>query len=62
MAFRKHNKTYSIGDWVITTKDHKNCYGVMEAGTKVQIMDIGERGYDIQDEDGNLVTEIGYVI
>lgn len=61
MAFRKHNKTYSIGDWVITTKDHKNYYGVMETGTKVQIMDIGEHGYAIQDEYGNLITEV-YII
>jgi len=61
MAFIK-NKTPKIGDWVITTREFSNCAGTMEIDTRVKIIDIGERGYDIVDEEGNRVLEIGWII
>lgn len=57
------NETPKIGDWVITTKDHESLRGTMLKGSKVQIIDIDwMRGYAIQDEEGNRVVEIGWII
>ena len=61
MAFIK-NKTPNIGDWIIIKKTHTNFAGTMEVGTKVQIIGIGIRGYDIQDDEGNIVREIGWEV
>lgn len=49
-----------IGEWTVTKTAHSNYFGTMEIGTKVQIMDVTEKGYSIQDEDGNLITGIGW--
>lgn len=62
MAFVKKENSHKIGDWVITQKNHENMFGTMENGTKVQVMDITNKGYSIQDEDGNLITECGWVL
>lgn len=52
-----------VGQWTITTKYHRNRYGTMFPGTKVMIMDVKPNGgYSIQDEDGNLITNIGWGI
>ena len=61
MAFIKHN-TPDVGDWVTTKMTHTNCAGTMEVSTRVQIIGIGIRGYDIQDDEGNIVREIGWEI
>ena len=64
MAFIKFQPSSpKIGDTVITTKVHKCMKGYFEIGTKVKIIDINpELGYDIEDEYGNKVIEIGFVI
>ena len=61
MAFIKHN-TPEVGDWVVTKKIHTNFVGTMEVGTKVKIIGVSIRGYDVVDAEGNVVREIGWEI
>lgn len=61
MSFVKHN-TINIGDTVKTTVKHENFAGYFEEGTLVKVINISERGYDIEDMDGNRILEIGWVI
>ena len=61
MAFIK-NKTPNIGDWVTTTRTYTNCAGTMVVGTEVKIIGVGMRGYDIEDDEGNIVREIGWEV
>lgn len=61
MAYIKNN-TYKIGDWVPTTRVHESMAGKFTKGSLVKIADIGERGYSIEDENGNRVVEIGWEI
>lgn len=61
MAYIKNN-TYEIGDWVLTTRVHESMAGKFTKGSLVKITDIGERGYSIEDEEGNRVLEIGWII
>ena len=56
-------KVNEIGDWVITKKRHEFMAGVLTKGSKVKIIDIDPiRGYDIEDEHGNKMYEIGWEI
>lgn len=61
MAFIKHS-TLEIGDWVITKRTHTNFAGTMDVGTEVKIIGVGIRGYDIEDDEGNVVREIGWEV
>ena len=61
MVYIKNN-TYEIGDWVLTTRVHESMTGKFTKGSRVKITDIGERGYSIEDEEGNRVVEIGCII
>ena len=61
MAFVKYN-SIKIGDTVKTTVKHTNFEGYFEEGTIVKIINITNRGYDIEDEEGNKILEIGWVI
>ncbi len=61
MAFVKYN-SIKIGDVVKTTKKHSNSAGYFEKGTTVKVINITNRGYDIEDEEGNRILEIGWVI
>lgn len=62
MAYIKNN-TYEIGDWVLTTRVHESMVGKFTKGSLVKITDIDQiRGYTIEDEDGNRVCEIGWII
>lgn len=58
MAYIKNN-THEIGNWVFTTRVHESMVGKFTKGSRVKIIDIGERGYSIEDEEGNRVVEIG---
>lgn len=63
MAYKSYSKEKKIGDWVYTTKVHSSLSGEFEIGSYVQIIGIDNmRGYDIQDEYGNRVLEIGWEI
>jgi len=61
MAFKPVTTIYK-GDVVITEKEHSSCSGTFEIGTKVTVIGRTERGYDIEDEFGNKMYEIGWVI
>lgn len=61
MSFVKHN-TINIDDTVKTTVKHGNFAGYFEEGTLVKVINISERGYDIEDMDGNRILEIGWII
>ena len=61
MAFKKYDSP-KIGDWVYTKMTHSNFEGYFEVGTKVKIIGITERGYDIEDKNGNRVLGIGWEI
>ena len=64
MAYIKTtNGNYKIGDWVITRKRHESLSGIFTTGSKVKIIGIDPiRGYAIEDEDGNKMLEIGWVV
>ncbi len=61
MAFIRHN-SIRIGDTVKTTVKHESLIGYFEEGTIVKVIDITERGYAIEDEKGNQMIEIGWII
>lgn len=58
----KHKNRYDIGDKVVTTIKHDSCAGYFEIGTPVTVIGITERGYDIADDYGNRILEIGWKI
>lgn len=62
MAFVKNKPTYHIGDVVRTTKIHRIADGYFEKDTVVTIIGYSERGYDIRDDEGNTMYEVGWVI
>lgn len=59
MAFIRNNDI-KIGDTVKTTKVFSSFVGKFEKGSIVTVVGISERGYDIEDEYGNKVIEIGW--
>lgn len=59
MAYIKNNNI-GVGDWVITNRKVDSCAGYFEEGTKVKVVDITTRGYDLVDEYGNRVIETGW--
>ena len=62
MAYIKHKNGYDIGEKTKTTVIHDSCAGYFEIGTEVTVIGVSERGYDIQDDEGNRVEEIGWTI
>ena len=62
MAYIK-NSTTEIGNVVKTTREHSSMVGKFTKGSHVKIVDIDPiRGYTIEDENGNRVGEIGWII
>ena len=59
MAYVKNNHI-ETGDWVYTTRKVDSVCGYFEKGTKVRIIGIGNRGYDLRDEYGNEIIETGF--
>ena len=52
-----------IGKVVITRREHSSLLGKFTKGSRVKIVDIDPiRGYTIEDENGNRVSEIGWTI
>lgn len=51
-----------IGEWVTTKETHTSCSGTFTVGSKVKIVGVSERGYDIEDEFGNKMREVGFII
>lgn len=59
----KNSKTPKVGDWVYTTITHESLSGLFTPGSFVKITGVDSmRGYDIEDEHGNRVCEIGWKI
>ncbi len=59
----KKNVGFNIGDWTETTVEHESLSGIFTPGSKVKIIDIDSiRGYSIEDEEGNRMLEVGWVI
>ena len=57
------NSTNEIGNVVTTTREHSSLLGKFTKGSHVKIVDIDPvRGYTIEDENGNRVSEIGWTI
>ena len=57
------NSTNKIGIVVTTTREHCSLLGKFTKGSHVKIVDIDPiRGYTIEDENGNRVSEIGWTI
>lgn len=57
------NSTNEIGNVVTTTREHSSLLGKFTTGSHVKIVDIDPiRGYTIEDENGNRVSEIGWTI
>ena len=49
-----------VGERVITTRNLNNFAGYMEKGSEVTVIGIGERGYDIEDDEENQILECGW--
>ena len=57
------NSTNDIGDVVTTAREHSSLLGKFTKGSHVKIVDIDPvRGYTIEDENGNRISEIGWII
>lgn len=61
MAFIPKEKI-NTGDWKYTTKEHSSCSGTFEVDSLVKVIGYTERGYDIEDEFGHRMYEIGWTI
>ena len=59
MAFIKNNEI-KVGDICVTTRILDNFNGYFEIGTEVKVIDIGQRGYDLEDNYGNQMLETGF--
>lgn len=59
---KKNNKARKVGDWVTTEQRHESCRGIFTPGSYVKVIGITERGYDIEDEYGNRMCEVGWII
>jgi sorbitol-specific phosphotransferase system component IIA len=63
MGYIKNSSIIEIGNVVKTTKEHSSVLVKFTKGSIVKIVDIDHvRGYTIEDENGNRVSEIGWTI
>ena len=60
MAYVKNNNSVEVGEWVTTNRQVCNCAGYFEKGTRVMVVGVSERGYDLMDEHGNRIIETGW--
>lgn len=60
--FHEEDFADKIGTWVVTTKVHSGFINKFEIGTKVKIIGVSYRGYEIENESGSQLIEIGFVI
>ena len=62
MELVKNDNCPTINAWVHTTQIHSNSEVYFGIGSFVKIIRISEHGYDIQDTDGNVIKEVGWII
>ena len=60
MAYIAKPIGFGCGQIVTTARKVESLAGYFEEGTKVEIIGISERGYDLQDEYGNRILETGF--
>lgn len=60
MAYIANCIGFGTGEIVVTAKQVESLAGYFEKGTKVEIIGVSERGYDLQDEYGNRILETGF--
>lgn len=60
MAYVENKNGFQVGDWATTTRQITCLKGYFEEGTKVKVVGISDRGYDLEDESGNQITETGF--
>lgn len=60
MAYIANRIGFGLGQIVVTARRVESLAGYFEEGTKVEIIGISERGYDLQDEYGNRIIETGF--
>ena len=60
MAYIAKPIGFGYGQIVVTSRRVESCAGYFEEGTKVEIIGVSERGYDLQDEYGNRILEAGF--
>jgi hypothetical protein len=60
MAYIKHG--LEVGDTVILEREVSCMAGTFTKGSKVKIVGSSYRGYNIEDEEGNRIIEVGYDI
>ena len=67
MAYKaNYNATKSncnlLGRTIKLKKELRSCAGTFEKGSIVTVMGCGERGYEIEDAEGNRMIEVGFDI
>lgn len=60
MAYIANHIGFGFGEIVVTSRKVECLAGYFEEGTKVEIIGVSERGYDLQDEYGNRILETGF--
>ena len=60
MAYINKNIGFGHGRITTTSRRVENAFGYFEEGTKVEIVGISEKGYDLQDEYGNRIIGTGF--
>lgn len=61
MDYIKNDSVFKVDDWVYTSRTVSSTYsGHFEKGTRVRIIGISERGYDLADEHGKRVIDTGF--
>jgi hypothetical protein len=51
-----------VGEWLNTTKEHSSLSGTFDINSRVRVIGVSNRGYDIEDKNGNRMIEIGWTI
>lgn len=51
---------FEVGDCAVTTEEVSCLMHSFEKGTKVKIVGVSARGYDLMDEHGNRIIETGF--
>ena len=60
MAYVENKNGFQVGDWATTTRQITCLKGSFEEGTRVKVVGVSDRGYDLEDEIGNRITETGF--
>lgn len=62
MAYTKNETKgkFRVGDWAVTVRRVESFIGYFEKGTKVKVIGKSMYGYDLEDENGNQITDTGF--